>query len=317
MAQVISMKNLSVIALGGNALLKGGEMGTIEEQEKNTRATCQELIKLIKNGIQPVITHGNGPQVGNILLRNYAGFTNYQIPQMPLDICVADSQGGIGYMIARQLINVLEENKMPADVVTVLTQIIVNQKDKAFKNPTKPIGPFYSEEETVKFKKENGWSFAPDPRDRGYRRVVASPAPVDIVEYEAIKKTLEAGNIVIAAGGGGIPVVKAKKLERVEAVIDKDLASSLLAQKIGADSLYIVTDVQMVYQNFNKPTQKEIKNIRVKELEALYKRSDFPAGSMGPKIKAVIDFINQGGREAVITDTRGLNNPNKRTTVSK
>lgn len=297
------MKKLAVVAFGGNALLRGNEVGTIEQQEKNAYDTCKKIMGLLKLDFNLIITHGNGPQVGNILLRNEAGYDKFKIPQMPLDICVADSQGGIGYMIERMMRNVLTEEKIKKNVVTLVTQVLVDREDPAFNEPTKPIGPFYIKEEADLLAKANDWTFKEDPRKRGWRRVVASPKPIDVLNKKIVKELAKKGNIVIAAGGGGIPVFqhKNKQLEAVEAVIDKDLASALLAQEIGADAFYIITDVPKVYINFNKPNQKQLDTITVDEIMKYYEQGEFAAGSMGPKVLAGVQFVKGGGKEAVIT----------------
>lgn len=297
------MKKLAVVAFGGNALLRGNEQGTISQQEKNTYETCLNLIPLIKEKFNIVITHGNGPQVGNILLRNEAGYNTFKIPKMPLDICVADSQGGIGYMIEKVLRNILIEQKIRRNIITVITQVLVDINDPAFKEPTKPVGAFYLKEEAELLAHANNWIFKEDPRKRGWRRVVASPQPVDILNKKVIKD-LSKKNIVIAAGGGGIPVFrdKQKKLTGIEAVIDKDLASSLLATEIGADTFMILTDVPYVYLNFHKPGQQELKEINLTTAKQYFENGEFAQGSMGPKVKAAINFVEMGGKEAVITE---------------
>lgn len=301
-------KKIAVVALGGNALLRGNEVGTIQEQEKNTYNTCIHLLKLLEEGYNVVITHGNGPQVGNIMLRNQAGYNEYKIPQMPLDICVADSQGGIGYMIERQMKNILVEYKIRKNVVTVITQVVVDINDPAFKEPTKPVGGFYLREEAELLAKSGGLVFKEDPRKRGWRRVVPSPKPVEILNKKIIRDLVKKGNIVIAAGGGGVPVYrdKNKNLLGVEAVIDKDLASSLLASEIKADSFYILTDVPKVYINFNKPDQKALDTITVADAKIYLGSKEFADGSMGPKIIAAIDFIESGGKETIITESTQL-----------
>jgi carbamate kinase len=195
-------KKIAVVALGGNALLRGNELGTIQQQERNTYNTCVHIIDLIKEGYELVITHGNGPQVGNIMLRNEAGYKEYKIPQMPLDICVADSQGGIGYMIERQIKNILTEQKIRKNVVTIVTQVIVDKNDTAFDEPTKPVGGFYLKEEAELLSRSGGLIFKEDPRKRGWRRVVPSPDPTDILNKKVIRDLVKRGNIVIAAGGG-------------------------------------------------------------------------------------------------------------------
>ncbi len=304
------MKKLAVVAFGGNALLRGNEIGTIKQQEKNTINTAVNLLHLLRNEYNLIITHGNGPQVGNILLRNEAGYNTYKIPKMPLDICVADSQGGIGYMIERQMINLLRVNKLRRRVATVVTQVLVDINDNAFKEPTKPIGPYYLKEEADLLAKSNNFIFKEDARKRGWRRVVPSPQPLDIINKKLIKELSKKGIIVIASGGGGIPVYydEKKELQGIEAVIDKDLASSLLATEIQADEFFILTDVPKVYLNFNKPDQKPLDRINVSEAKKYYEAGEFGEGSMGPKILAAIKFIENGGRETIITEATQLSN---------
>ncbi len=301
-------KKIAVIAFGGNALLRGNEVGTIEQQEEHTFETCKQLVGLLKNDYNIIITHGNGPQVGNILLRNEAGYEKYKIPQMPMDICVADSQGGIGYMIERMMRNVLNEEKIKKEVITLVTQVLVDKNDLAFENPTKPVGPFYIKEEADLLAKANNWVFKKDSNNRGWRKVVASPAPLEVMNYKVIKSLANRGRIVIAVGGGGVPVYKHENgyLEAIEAVIDKDLASSLLAKEIGADAFYIITDVPKVYINFNKKNQKALGKIKVSTTQKYLERGEFAAGSMAPKIKAAIDFVKNGGKESVITNADSL-----------
>jgi len=312
------MKNLAVVALGGNALLRGNETGTIDQQEKNTYKTCKNLLSLLKNNYNIVITHGNGPQVGNILLRNEAGYNQYKIPRMPLDICVADSQGGIGYMIERQMQNLLIENNLNINVVSVITQVLVDINDSAFKEPTKPIGAFYLKEESDLLAKVNNWIFKEDTRKRGWRRVVASPVPIEVLNKKIIRELADKGNIVIAAGGGGVPVYKKNNfLYGVEAVIDKDLASALLAKEIKADAFYILTDVPKVYLNYGKVNQKAINTIKINELREYFSNGEFALGSMGPKISAAINFIESGGAKTIITDASNLiSNENEGTVIT-
>jgi len=306
------MKKLAVVALGGNALLRGNQIGTIEEQEQNTFDTCKSLLKLLDDGYEIVITHGNGPQVGNILLRNEAGYNQFKIPKMPIDICVADSQGGIGYMIERQFVNVLSELNIHKNVLTLVTMVLVDRNDPAFANPSKPVGQFYLKEEADLLAKANNFVFKEDPRKRGWRRVVASPKPIHVFNSNVIKDLLEKNNIVIASGGGGIPVHRHENnyLEAIEAVIDKDLAAALLARQIGADAFFILTDVSNVYINFNKPNQKKLEVITAGEARRYFEEGEFAAGSMWPKILAAIDFVENGGKETIITDSTELGNPN-------
>ena len=304
-------KKIAVVALGGNALLRGNQTGTINQQEDNTYETCINLIKLLKDDYNIVITHGNGPQVGNIMLRNEAGFKEYKIPKMPLDICVADSQGGIGYMIERQMKNILQENKIRRNVVTVVTQVLVDINDPAFNEPSKPVGGYYLKEEADLLRRVNNFIFKEDPGKRGWRRVVPSPKPLDIINKKVIKELVKKGNIVIAAGGGGVPVYKneKKELDGVEAVIDKDLASSLLAKEIGADAFFILTDVDKVFINFKKPDQRPLDVITVEEAEKYFAEGQFAKGSMGPKILAAIEFVKGGGKETIITEATQLGDP--------
>jgi carbamate kinase len=304
------MKKIAVVALGGNALLRGNEIGTIQQQEKNTYDTCINLLNLLKENYNLVITHGNGPQVGNIMLRNEAGYNNYKIPKMPLDICVADSQGGIGYMIERQIYNLFKDQKIKKNVVTLVTQVLVDKNDSAFQNPTKPVGAFYLKEEADLLARVNNFVFKEDPRKRGWRRVVPSPQPIDILNKKVIKDLVNKGNLVIASGGGGVPVYYGadKKLYGVEAVIDKDHASALLAEEIGAEAFYILTDVPKVYLRFNTPDQQALDIITADEAQKYYDDGEFAAGSMGPKILAAIKFVKGGGKETVITDSTMLGN---------
>jgi carbamate kinase len=311
------VKQLAVVALGGNALLRGNQSGTITQQEKNTYETCRNLIELINNGFNIVITHGNGPQVGNILLRNEAGFNTYKIPQMPMDICVADSQGGIGYMIERQMKNILAENRIKKNVITVITEVLVDLNDSAFKNPTKPIGSFFIKEEAELMMKTHNYIFKEDSRKRGWRRVIASPKPLDIINKKIIKNLASKGNIVIAAGGGGIPVYKDENnlLHGVEAVVDKDLASSLLAREISADIFYTLTDVPNVFLNFHKPNQKALGVVSLDEIIKYYDAGEFASGSMGPKIEAAIEFVKFTGNITVITEATRLYNEESGTRI--
>ncbi len=299
------MNKLAVVALGGNALLRGNQLGTIEEQEQNTTDTLENLVFLIREGYDLVISHGNGPQVGNILMRNDAGETMYGIPQMPLDICVADSQGGIGYMIERMLRNVLKKHNIQKEVVTLVTQVVVDVNDSAFQNPTKRIGKIYNSEQSQKIAKEKGWEFREEVKVKdGWRRVVPSPKPIGIINEKVIEYLTRQGTIVIAAGGGGVPVYidEKKDIRPAEAVIDKDLASSLLAARIKADEFYILTDVSFVYINYNKPNQEIREFLNYADTQKLLDEGQFSEGSMAPKIRACLQFIKQGGKKSVITE---------------
>lgn len=313
------MKKLAVVAFGGNALLRGDQKGTITEQELNARETCLNLVGLVKNKYDIVITHGNGPQVGNILLQNNAGAKLFGLPEMPLDICGAYSQGFIGYIIEQQFRNILEEQNLVKDVITIVTQVLVDKDDPAFKNPTKPVGPFYTKEEADNISMETKSVFAEDPRGRGWRKVVASPVPLIIANRKTIESIARNGQIVISVGGGGIPVYYKRPnfLEGIDAVIDKDLASSLLAIQIHADEFYILTDVPKVCINFNKPNEKQLDVINVAEAKQYLAEGHFTEGSMAPKVRAAINFTENGAGETIITEASQLSNPNCGTKIIK
>lgn len=312
------MTKLAVVALGGNALLMSGQKGTIDEQEANAYATAQSLVRLLKRGYNIVITHGNGPQVGNIMLANDGGNRLHGIPEMPIDICVAYSQGFIGYIIEQQLQNVLEEHDMNRDIITIATRVLVNKDDPAFDKPTKPIGPYYTKEEADKLSIDTGSVFAEDPRGRGWRKVVASPMPLVIVNKKTIEKIAREGQIVIAVGGGGIPVfyVATNKLQGIDAVIDKDLASALLASQINADKFFILTDVPKVCLNYHTPEEKKLDRMTLAEAKKYLAEGQFPDGSMGPKISAAIHFVEHSGKDTIITKTTMLGIDNGGTRVT-
>jgi len=299
------MKKLAVVAFGGNALLQSNQKGTIDEQEKNAFEASKNLLNLLKNNYNIVITHGNGPQVGNILLSDQAGSKMHGLPPMPLDICVAYSQGFIGYIIEQQLRNVLEANDMDRDIMTIITQVLVNKDDPAFEKPTKPIGPYYSKEEAQKIMKESVSVFVEDKKRVGWRIVVASPRPLVISNKKSIEQLARNGQIVIAVGGGGIPAfyVEPNKLQGIDAVIDKDLASSLLAKQIGADKLFILTDVAKVCLNYNTPQEKVIDQMTIATAKKYLFEGQFAEGSMAPKIRAAVDFVENTGKDAIITKT--------------
>jgi carbamate kinase len=289
-----------VIALGGNSIIPAGKQGTIEEQIELTNATMVHVADLIREGHMVVLTHGNGPVVGNIFLRSEMAKDN--IPPMPLDVCGADSEGGIGYMMQQSLRNKLRSMGIDKDVITIITQVVVDSADPAFENPTKPIGPYYTDEEAAYIAKAKGWTIIEDS-GRGYRRVVPSPKPVEIVEFKAIKEAIDSGAIVIAVGGGGVPVVSddAGDLHGVEAVIDKDRASSVLAGQIGADVLFLLTQVEKVALDFGKPGQKDLDVISIADARKYLEAGEFPPGSMGPKVESAIAFLEAGGGEVIIT----------------
>jgi len=294
------MSKVAVIAIGGNSLIKDKDHQTVPDQFETTRQTCVHIAGMIEKGWDVVITHGNGPQVGFILLRSE--FASNVLHTVPLDSCGADTQGAIGYMIQQSLYNEFKKRKIDKQATTVVTQVVVDKNDIAFKNPTKPIGPFYNEKKAKEYSNERNWSIMEDA-GRGWRRVVPSPIPLEIVERDAIKSLIDKGFVAIAVGGGGIPVARDDygNLYGVEAVIDKDYASGLLATGINADLFLISTAVEKVSLNYGKPDQKDLDLMTLSEAEKYYNEGHFPPGSMGPKIKAVIDFIKKGGKEAIIT----------------
>jgi carbamate kinase len=293
------MDSIDVIALGGNAILPAGKAGTIGEQISITRTAMEQIVGLVSEGRHIVLTHGNGPIVGNIVVRNEAA--RHTIPPMPLDVCGADSQGGIGYMMQQTVRNVLREKNIDRDVVSLITQVEVDANDPAFKNPVKPIGPFYNEEQAKQLRAEMGWSMV-KVYDKGYRRVVPSPYPIKIIEKDVIKRLVTAGVITITVGGGGIPVVYRDGAYRgTEAVIDKDLASSLLARELQAERFFILTDVDAVYRDFASAKAAAIRHVSVEEMKELHDQGQFPDGSMGSKVQAAIEFLEFGGEAVIIT----------------
>ncbi len=297
------MKKLAVVAIGGNAVNRSGEEPTAENMFRNLSETARYLVEMLDD-YRVVITHGNGPQVGNLLVQQ--DLAKDVIPPFPLDVNDAQTQGSLGYMISQTLYNALMDLGKKHDVVTVITQIIVDKNDPAFENPTKPVGPFYDRETALKLAKEKGWKVVEDS-GRGWRRVVPSPKPLDIVEKDVIRKLIDDGITVIAAGGGGIPVVLENgKLKGVEAVIDKDRASALLAKKIDADLFLILTSVERVYLNFNKPNPTPLDELKVEQAKLYLSQGHFPKGSMGPKIESAVDFVGSTGRECIITDLSKL-----------
>ncbi len=295
----------AVIAIGGNSLIKDKEHQTVRDQFDSTEETCVHIAEIVKQGWRVVVTHGNGPQVGFILLRSE--LASDVLHTVPLDSCGADTQGALGYMIQQLLGNRLKQVDSDVPVITVVTQVIVDADDPAFHNPTKPIGPFYDEAKARRYEREQGWAVIEDA-GRGWRRVVASPIPREIVELEAMRTLLGAGFVVVGVGGGGIPVVRDEggALRGVEAVIDKDYASSLLAAGLEADLFLISTAVEKVYLNYGKPAQIALDHLTVEQARRYLDEGHFPPGSMGPKMRAVIEFLEQGGKEALITSPENL-----------
>ena len=289
-----------VVALGGNALIRQGERGDVGEQLRHIRESVAFLPLLLNQGWSVLITHGNGPIVGQLLLQNEAA--GDLVPAMPLDVCDADSEGSVGYLIQQTLANELNRHGVSRQVVSLVTQIVVDAEDPGFSRPSKPVGPFYPAAEAEKLRRERGWSLVEDA-GRGYRRVVPSPRPVDVVEREAIRILLDHGVVVVAAGGGGIPVTRDENgaMHGVEAVIDKDRASALLAKTLGARRLIILTAVEYVYTGFGQPGEKPLPLMSTETARNLLAAGEFPPGSMGPKIEAAIEFLEEGGEEVLIT----------------
>jgi carbamate kinase len=306
-----------VVAFGGNALLRGGQKGTYQEQIENVEQTCESLYNLLQRNYNIVIGHGNGPQVGNVMLQHEEG-KRAGVEAMPMDFCVAETQGSIAYLIEMGLRNVMARHDIQRDVVTLVTQVAVNKIDPMFQNPTKPVGPYYTKEQAEELAAKTGAVYKEDPKGRGWRKVVPSPTPQRINNIKIVKQLAKAGNIVVTVGGGGIPVVEESDYVRgVEAVIDKDLASALCAIEIGADEFYILTDVPKVYINFRKENEKALDTITVAEAKQYLQEGHFAEGSMAPKIRAAIIFVENGGKECIITEAGQLDNPNCGTRIVK
>lgn len=300
-----SPPRVAVIAIGGNALVGKGQRGTITEQFANSRKMLRGIIDVIKAGFMPVIIHGNGPQVGSAMIR--VDMALEKVPEVPLGVLVADTEGGMGYMLAQSLINILRREGLQLPVTTVLTQVVVDKNDPSLTKPTKPVGPFYTEEEAKKYIRERQWAMMEDA-GRGWRRVVPSPVPLEIVERETIRLLIEHGIIVIAAGGGGIPVYLEhdNTIEGIDAVIDKDLTSAVLGQSIDAEFMAILMGEPQVALNFGTPDQRYLGKLSRNEAFELLERGEFAEGSMAPKIRAAIKFLDGGGRKVIITDTDHL-----------
>jgi carbamate kinase len=303
----MSTKKIAVIAIGGNSLITDNAHQAIEDQYQAAKDTTKHIADMIEAGWNVAIGHGNGPQVGLILQQSEVAAKAEGMHETPLDVCGAESQGLIGYLLQQNLQNELYRRKIDQNVATVITQVLVDIKDKAFQNPTKPIGGFMTQEEAHRKKGELGWSIVEDA-GRGWRRVVASPLPVEVVELDTVRALIAAGVIVITVGGGGIPVIDAGDGSYIgtAAVIDKDFASSLLAQEINADLFVISTAVEKVAINFNKPDQKWLDKITVAEAKKYMEEGHFAKGSMLPKMTAVISFLEKGGKQALITNPENI-----------
>jgi carbamate kinase len=293
------VNNAVLVAVGGNSLIRAGQRGSIDEQVENARVTAAHIADIAALGYGLVITHGNGPQVGSQLLRSEAGSS--QTYAQPLDVCVAATQGELGYILQNTLRSELRKRGIEIPIAAIVTQVKVDRLDPAFQDPRKPVGPFYHKEDAERKRDELGWHITEDAA-RGYRRVVPSPRPVAIVEIDAIRRCVENNIIVIAVGGGGIPVVAEDgRITGVEAVIDKDMSSALLANELGLRLMIISTDVDRVYINYRKPDEKALRDVTVDEVKKHLDEGQFPPGSMRPKIESAVEFIKGGGSEVIIT----------------
>jgi carbamate kinase len=293
-----------LLAIGGNSLIRAGEKGTVAEQLANSRRTAAAIIGLIRDGYRLVITHGNGPQVGADLLRSERAAD--QVPGLSLDVCGAATQGEIGYLLCQSLHDELDAAGLHVPLVSIITQTVVARDDPAMQHPSKPIGPFYSRADAEQRKRAFGWEIVEDAA-RGYRRVVPSPEPIDIVELEVIRDLVNDGVLVVAVGGGGIPVVRSNgTLQGVEAVIDKDRASALLASRLNVDLFAISTDADFVYRDYKTPAQQPLTHATVSEMENYLRTGQFPPGNMGPKVESALRFLRNGGHEVIITSYEHL-----------
>lgn len=298
-------RKIALIAFGGNAILPKTQRGLQSEQIKNAQKAAQLMIYIVKRGYDLIVVHGNGPQVGNLLIQMEESIT--KVPPFSLEVCDAMTEGSMGFMLEKAIVNELRRNSVDKDVATLITQVVVDRKDPAFKNPTKPVGPFYTKYRAQMLRREKKWAMIEDS-GRGYRKVVPSPKPIDVIPKRIIQNLVHSGKIVIALGGGGIPVIINGRgfFEGVEAVIDKDYAASLVAREVKADLFIILTDVDRVCLNYGTPDEEPIGIMTVKQAEEHLSQGQFPPGSMGPKIKAAIEYIQGGGKEVLITSANHL-----------
>lgn len=297
---------VALVALGGHAFMERGQKGTIDEHEANAARICDALMLLVERGYNLVVTHGNGPQVGNLLLQNES--CKDEVTPMPLDVLVAQTEGSLGYVLQNAMLNQLRKRSIKRYVLTVVCQVQVSQDDPAFDNPTKPIGPFLSREEALRRARELDWDVVEDA-GRGWRRRVPSPKPLKIIQRHSIREAAALGHVVIAGGGGGIPILKDKETgeyKGVEAVIDKDYTSALLAYQVKADLFCILTEVSQVYLHYNQPEQRALGALTVEMVRKHMEAGHFPAGSMGPKVQAIINYLEAGGKRALITNPANL-----------
>lgn len=298
-------RRLALIAFGGNALLPENQRGVQAEQMKNAEKAAELMVHIVRKGYELIIVHGNGPQVGNLLIQQEEAVT--KVPPYTLDVCDAMTEGSMGFMLERAITNELRRHSIDKDVITLVTQVLVDRNDPAFENPTKPVGPFYTKYRAQQLAREKKWTMVEDA-GRGYRKVVPSPKPIDIVPKWIISDLVRAGRIVIAAGGGGIPVILNGRglFEGVEAVIDKDYAAGLIAREVKVDLFIILTGTERVYLDFGKPEQKDMPVMTIEEAQVHLNGGQFPPGSMGPKIRAAVEYIKAGGKEVLITDANHL-----------
>jgi carbamate kinase len=297
---------IALVAMGGHAFMQADQVGTIEEHERNAEHIAGILMTLVERGYNLIVTHGNGPQVGSLLIQQEQAREGLAL--MPLDVLVAMTEGSLGYILQQALLNQLRRREMKTYVVTVVTQVVVDAQDPAFQSYNKPIGPYFSRDEAERRRTERGWQIGEDPGGHGYRRLVPSPRPLRVIQRHMIRETAQAGHIVVACGGGGIPIHVREdgKYVGIEAVVDKDLTSSVLARDVLAEILIILTAVPHVYVDFGKPGERALTAVTLDEIRGYFAAGQFPAGSMGPKIEAAIGFLDQGGRRALITDPDSL-----------
>ena len=298
-------RKIALIAFGGNAILPKTQRGLQSEQIKNAQKAAQLMVYVVKKGYDLIVVHGNGPQVGNLLIQMEESIT--KVPPFSLEVCDAMTEGSMGFMLEKAIVNELRKNSVDKDVATLITQVVVDREDPAFENPTKPVGPFYTKYRAQMLRREKKWAMIKDA-GRGYRKVVPSPAPIDVIPKRIIRELVHSGKIVIALGGGGVPVIINGRglFEGVEAVIDKDYAASLVAREVKADLFIILTNVDRVYLNYGTPDEEPIGFMTVKQAEEQLSQGQFPPGSMGPKIKAAIEYIQGGGKEVLITSANHL-----------
>lgn len=295
----------ALIAFGGNALIQADQLGIQSQQLENAKEAAEMMVHILKQGFLPIIVHGNGPQIGNVLLQQEAAAN--RVPPYTMDICGAQTQGSMGYILQRCIKNMIQLKKLDYDVATVLSEVVVDGSDAAFKNPTKPVGPFYAPFRAHELEKEKGWTVKEDS-GRGWRRLVPSPAPLEIVQIRTIRQLVDDGQVVIACGGGGIPVKRDDSgyLQGVEAVIDKDRTSALLAHELNVDTFVILTGVPKVYLDFGTENQRAVDRITLSDAKRYLEEGQFPPGSMGPKMQAAIHYVEVSGSEVLITTAEEL-----------